>query len=421
MGLASGLTLHVDQIELFPSGAFGIADPARLGALGTMVVTALIALLYVFRRQPYILQWVVAWAALTGSLTLGGRDLGAALADTLGFGLARALSVGAIAAIALSATTFQDRRWPSRRYLLPLVPVLGWCVLSPLFLDPPQAVLPAYLVASALLVSGGLVYLGVLQRTQLLGTGVIGVAMLLAAVTQAWIGITLVRGTTATLPPELMVVNGLLFLFAALGMHLLVFEEMTFELRLANRRLQETQTELREMAITDALTGCHNRRFFHEVIGRELQRRQRYDLPLSILFVDIDHFKVVNDSLGHEAGDRLLEYVALFLRRNVREADYVFRWGGDEFLLLLSCSLDKAREKGVDLRRSFREALATSGLPTGVGLSVGCSDVETHDDDIMNRIREADETMYRNKQSAEARTESESPPNDAADRASIVE
>jgi len=391
----------VDQIELFPTGAFGIADPARLGALGTMVVTALLTLLYVFRRRLYILQWLIAWACLTGSMVLSARAEGAAVLDTLGFGLARALSVGAIAAIALSAFTFQERQWPGRRYLLVLMPVLVWCVVSPLFLTAARAVLPGYLVAAALLVGGGLAYLGVLQRTQLLGAGVIGVALLLTAVTQTWIGVTLISGTGAMLRPELMVVNGLLFLFAALGMHLLVFEEMTFELRLANRRLQETQTELREMAITDALTGCHNRRFFHEVIGRELQRRQRYDVPLSILFVDIDHFKMVNDSLGHEAGDRLLEYVALFLRRNVREADYVFRWGGDEFLLLLSCGLDEAREKGVELRRSFSEALATSGLPTGIGLSVGASDVETDTDDIMNRIREADEAMYRNKQGAD--------------------
>gem|GEM_PF-1139991 len=415
--LACCHALHVDEIELFPAGAFGIADPTHLGMLGTMVVSALVTLLYVFRRRLYILQWVVAWASLTGSLTLSGRDHGTAVLDTLGFGLARALSLVAIAAIALSATTFKERRWPGRRYLLLFIPVLTWCVLSPLSLDPAQAVLPGYLIASALLVGGGLAYLGILQRTQLLGAGVIGVALLLAAVTQTWIGITLVRGLAATVPSELIVVNGLLFLFAALGMHLLVFEEMTFELRLANRRLQETQAELREMAITDALTGCHNRRFFHEVIKRELQRQQRYDVPLSILFIDIDHFKMVNDSLGHEAGDRLLEYVALFLRRNVRESDYVFRWGGDEFLLLLSCNLDEARKKGADLRRSFREALATSGLPTGVGLSVGCSDVETHDDDIMNRIREADEAMYLTKQSAEA----ESPSNGKPHHASIVE
>ena len=236
-----------------------------------------------------------------------------------------------------------------------------------------------------------------LRQAQLLGTGVVGIALLLAAVTQVWIGVALARSATGVLPAELMVVNGLLFLFAALGMHLLVFEEMTYELRVANRRLQETQTKLHDLAITDSLTGCYNRRFFHEVIGRELQRHERYDVPLALLFVDIDQFKMVNDTFGHEAGDRLLEYVALFLKGNVREADYVFRWGGDEFLLLLSCTLEAAREKSAELTTAFRAALKTSGLPTGVGLSVGYSEVVAHTDDIMDRIREADEAMYRNK------------------------
>ena len=143
-------------------------------------------------------------------------------------------------------------------------------------------------------------------------------------------------------------------------MHLLVFEEMTYELRVTNRRLQETQTELHELAITDTLTGCHNRRFFHEVIGRELQRHRRYDIPLALLFVDIDKFKMVNDTLGHDAGDRLLEYVAMFLKRHVREADYLFRWGGDEFLVLLSW-----RGRG-GTRKGRRALPSLPGGPAGV-------------------------------------------------------
>ena len=390
----------VTQIELLPTGAFGIADPGRLGALGAMAVTALVTLLYVFRRRPYILQWVVGWALLTAGLTVDGRAPDGVPLAALGFGLSRFLSLTAILVIGLSAPTFQNRTWLDRRYLLGLIPLLVWYLASPLFLPATLSVLPGYLLAAAALVGGGLAYLGVLQRAQLLGSGVIGVALLLMSVTQVWIGLTVVGRGTPTPPPELLILNGLLFLFMALGMHLLVFEEMTFELRQANRRLQETQIELRELAITDALTGCHNRRFFHEVIGRELQRRRRYHLSLSILFVDIDHFKVVNDSLGHEAGDRLLEYVALFLRQHVREADYVFRWGGDEFLLLLSCDLEEASEKGLELTRAFRAALETTDFPNSVGLSVGCADVEAESDDIMMRIQEADAAMYRNKQAA---------------------
>ena len=267
-----------------------------------------------------------------------------------------------------------------------------------------MALVPEYVLAAALLVAGGLAFLGVLKQARLLGTGVVGVALLLTAVTQVWIGVAVARSPTGVLPAESMVVNGLLFLFAALGVHLLVFEEMTYELRVANRRLQETRTKLHGLAIADSLTGCYNRRFFHEVIGRELQRHQRYDVPLAFLFVDIDQFKMVNDTLGHEAGDRLLEYVALFLKGNVRGADYVFRWGGDEFLVLLSCTLDEAREKSAELTTAFRAALTTSGLPTGVGLSAGCSEVIAHTDDIMARIREADEAMYRSKQDTKSGT-----------------
>ena len=123
-----------------------------------------------------------------------------------------------------------------------------------------------------------------------------------------------------------------------LGMHLFVFEDMTYELRMTNRRLEAVREELIQAAITDPLTNCHNRRFLEQVMDRELQRHTRFKLPLSLLFVDIDRFKAINDSLGHEAGDRVLQYVARFLKRHIREADFVFRYGGDEFLVLITCS-----------------------------------------------------------------------------------
>lgn len=392
----------MSQIEQFPIGAFGIADPERLGALGAVVIAALITLLYVFQRRPVVLLWMVGWFLLASALALGSRSLGDTPLDTLGLGLSRFLSLCGMLAIALSPLDLLGRQWSDRRYLLAGIPVLLWCLAGPFIVPTYLAVMPGYLAAAMLLAGGGLAYLAVLRQTRLLGAGIIGGALLLAALTQSWIGVEVARSQVPWAPAELAVINGVLFLFATLGLHLLVFEEMTSELKGANRKLRETQRELRELALTDPLTGCHNRRFFHEVIGRELRRRQRYALPLSILFVDIDHFKEVNDTLGHEVGDRLLEYVALFLRRNVRDADYVFRWGGDEFLLLLSCDLEEAQEKGAHLTRSFRAALDTSDLPTSVGLSVGCSDVKTDADDIMTRIREADEAMYRNKQETEA-------------------
>ncbi len=153
---------------------------------------------------------------------------------------------------------------------------------------------------------------------------------------------------------------------AALGMQLMTFEDMTLELRRTNRRLEAAQGKLRRMVITDPLTGCRNRRFFEEIIGRELQRHRRYGIPMSLLFVDVDRFKAVNDTLGHDAGDRVLREVAAFLLSNIREADYVFRWGGDEFLILLSCGEEEARRRGTALQMDFARYSTAATLPTGL-------------------------------------------------------
>ena len=84
----------------------------------------------------------------------------------------------------------------------------------------------------------------------------------------------------------------------------------------ATRRLANLQADdLYHLAVTDPLTGCYNRRFFDEVIDRELAHHSRYGVPLSLLFLDVDQFKAVNDSFGHEAGDRVLQAVASFLKR----------------------------------------------------------------------------------------------------------
>jgi diguanylate cyclase (GGDEF)-like protein len=174
---------------------------------------------------------------------------------------------------------------------------------------------------------------------------------------------------------------------------------MTYELRVTNKRLEVAQDELREMVTTDSLTGCRNRRYFDEIIHREVQRHRRYRIPLSLLFVDVNSFKAVNDTLGHEAGDRVLQRVAAFLIKKVREADYVFRWGGDEFLILISCTEREALRKGADLQAAFAASDEAAALPRGVGLSVGCAEVPAEADDVHALVKVADERMYVNKRS----------------------
>jgi diguanylate cyclase (GGDEF)-like protein len=175
---------------------------------------------------------------------------------------------------------------------------------------------------------------------------------------------------------------------------------MTLELRRTNKRLMRARGELQQMVTTDALTGCRNRRYFDDVIGREMQRHRRYHIHLSLLFIDVDRFKAINDTLGHEAGDRVLQDVAQFLIRHVRQPDYVFRWGGDEFLIVISCGEHEAVRKGADLQAAFAASVDTKAMPAGFGLSVGVAEVPADTIDIMDVVSLADERMYASKKAA---------------------
>jgi diguanylate cyclase (GGDEF)-like protein len=191
-----------------------------------------------------------------------------------------------------------------------------------------------------------------------------------------------------------------LYLVVALGMQLMTFEDMTEELTSANSQLKAAQIELRQMVVTDSLTGLHNRRFFEEIIAHELNLHRRYGTPLSLVFLDVDRFKSINDTLGHAAGDNTLRDVASFLTRHVRNADYVFRWGGDEFLILLSCREEEANRKGWELQSEFSRSSTVAALPEGVGLSFGCAEVSALAESATEALHLADERMYADKRAA---------------------
>jgi len=95
------------------------------------------------------------------------------------------------------------------------------------------------------------------------------------------------------------------------------------------------QSELKEQAIHDPLTGVYNRRYFTQTIASELERSKRYSHPISFLIIDVNRFKEINDRFGHQVGDKVLQEVAKLLQGQVRESDTVVRYGGDEFLILL--------------------------------------------------------------------------------------
>lgn len=158
----------------------------------------------------------------------------------------------------------------------------------------------------------------------------------------------------------------------------------------------------RFVAMTDPLTGCHNRRFFDQIIDREVQRHVRYNIPLTLLFVDVDRFKSVNDDMGHAMGDRLVQHVAGLLQRHVRGSDYVFRWGGDEFVALMSCTEREAGSKSAMLKAGFDSSVQRWALPPGLGLSVGCAEFGHAAGNIEALLVEADARMYADKHRRQA-------------------
>lgn len=158
------------------------------------------------------------------------------------------------------------------------------------------------------------------------------------------------------------------------------------------------QREMMRQARTDPLTGLLNRRAFREEVLRHTERTDRDCVPSTVMFVDLDHFKSVNDRLGHETGDRVLQSVAAQLREIVRPADLVARLGGDEFALWLGgADHMTAAERAEVLRSTVPKALdeITGGTLPRVTLSVGIATRAVRaDEDIDGLIRRADEAMY---------------------------
>jgi diguanylate cyclase (GGDEF)-like protein len=371
--------------------------PPPLLAGGTAVILAgLLLLLFVYRRRGYVLVWAGGWLLVAvAMLLLAPPYAHQKVADAV-YGLSQFLTIAAGLVFVLGADAYRATPALRRELGLLLAPVFMWFVLAPVALQTGAVFAPGHLLAAGAIGAAGAAHLWLLRRAWLLGAAIVGAGMLALAVLNIWIAVA-GDGPAAAQTMRVHFVQLTAWLVIALGMQLMTFEDMTYELRAANRRLEAAQAELRLMVTTDPLTGCGNRRYFDEIIGRELRRHRRYGIPLSLLFVDIDRFKAINDTLGHEAGDRVLQGVAAFLIRQIREADYIFRWGGDEFLILISCDGEEAARKGAELQAAFAASRDAATLPRGVGLSYGAVEVPAETTDIMPVVRTADERMYVNK------------------------
>lgn len=158
-------------------------------------------------------------------------------------------------------------------------------------------------------------------------------------------------------------------------------------------KLRNTYERINHMARHDALTGIVNRNGFYEVLQAEMDRKKRYDHPLTLIYFDCDNFKFVNDTYGHHVGDALLIKVAVTLRSNLRRVDIPSRLGGDEFLVLLpETGADAAKNTVRHLKESLDEAMRSNGWP--VTFSIGVASFVQPPDNIDQAIESADLLMY---------------------------
>jgi len=156
-----------------------------------------------------------------------------------------------------------------------------------------------------------------------------------------------------------------------------------------NLELQKQILELREQRIRDPLTQVYNRRFLEDVGEKEFARAKRYQRPLTLIFLDIDEFKRINDQQGHLVGDQALETVAALLSNYSRKSDFIFRYGGDEFLAILP----EVEEKGA---RQFLNRINQELSYTSLRISAGIATLEA-ESSLEELVEKADRRMYQEK------------------------
>lgn len=178
--------------------------------------------------------------------------------------------------------------------------------------------------------------------------------------------------------------------------------EATGDIRAVNERLliaglreQELAQAAQQKALHDALTGLPNRMLFYDRLQQELLKAQRTQTALALLYLDLDNFKAVNDTVGHQAGDLLLQQVAARLRGALRASDTVARLGGDEFAVLLPAATDVtgATRAAATILHALAEPFTLHGQPRSVGASIGIA-LSAADTDPDTLLSQADSAMY---------------------------
>ena len=175
--------------------------------------------------------------------------------------------------------------------------------------------------------------------------------------------------------------------------------EFTFHVRDVTREVK-LQAKLKQLAYSDPLTGLYNRTFLLETLNRALQRELPQQGLVAVFFMDLDKFKKVNDTLGHKAGDELLNEVARRLTQSTRHSDAIARWGGDEFVVMIAGNIhyDFIRAKAAEFLQIMRSPIMLMGREINIPTSIGVAITDGQPINAEQLIQQADIAMYSAKQ-----------------------
>ncbi|MFP4194126.1 MAG: transporter substrate-binding domain-containing protein [Desulfobacterales bacterium] len=220
-------------------------------------------------------------------------------------------------------------------------------------------------------------------------------------ITGKWLSIRYDKGIDTVLLIQILAAGSFLIVLFIFWNRKLA--RLNIQLGTAHKKLETKSLELERLSVTDKLTGIFNRMKLEDLLQSEIRRTQRTGRPFSVIMIDVDNFKEVNDSYGHQAGDDVLRQIAGLLKVSVRKADNLGRWGGEEFLIICPDTSDKgAAILAEHLRRSINERdLSVSG---GISCSFGVAEHQPEEsmDQLLGRV---DRTLYRAKRSGRNRVE----------------